>query len=963
MSNSVHLGFVMGDHKTVLLLSPHRMLTDHQVLESLHIIKEKGKTDYIACKPDLDEVKEYYAHLAKPAKEALVCFTREGIREIKEGIKKKSEKQQVKEEEYDAFFQKSITRRLHELFEPLKTQAAQVKWYHKTPTESGSFQSAPCTYSPLRPMLQFEVTETEEQELLLQGFVFMNGQRLPLSDYTRHQFLLEKDNEYYLLTYTDYQNLEWLRLMPHKASLKGRKAFEENVLARLQNDYTVKRNLLQTGAKLEIIPQNRIVLSEIHPSYLVFTPQWQYDDLIATGPWQESVSVTIKGQTSQVMRHQQTETAFLQLLEGMHEGFARQKNGYYYISFEEARKKQWFLKVYHRLLELDVQVVGMDMLQHFRYSSFKVATDANIIKQETNTVTVQMVVRFGKEEISLSELQKLLYAGQHMVLLKDTSLGILDDEWLQQYSTLLKHGKITKNQVTVSRWLAFSEQNVPQERQVLKPVIDAGWWQKWEQWQQSSGTLYPLPEGIQANLRPYQQKGYEWLALLSEAGAGACLADDMGLGKTLQTICFLALQSQLNPAARHLIVCPSSLLFNWQQELRKFAPHLRSVVHYGPSRQMQQITNKNVQVLITSYGTVRADIEALQAIPFMVVALDESHHIKNPSAQITRAVNQLQGGFGLALSGTPVMNNTFDLYAQMNFLLPGMFGNREFFKREYADAIDRGQDEVKIKALHKLTSPFLLRRTKQQVAADLPPKTETVLWCTMKPEQRSLYEEIRDRIKSSVFQDIEKDGLGKSTMALLQGMLRLRQLCNSPLLLPVDEQDNCTESIKTSLLIEELTNNLKDHKVLVFSQFASMLRLLADACKNEGIEYYHFDGQTPPAQRAEMANAFQQSDNKVNVFLISLKAGNAGLNLTAADYVFLFDPWWNTAVQQQAVDRAHRIGQTKNVFAYKMICRDTIEERIIQLQQQKQQLAGALVTEEDGFVKSLTEEDVSFLFS
>jgi SNF2 family DNA or RNA helicase len=605
----------------------------------------------------------------------------------------------------------------------------------------------------------------------------------------------------------------------------------------------------------------------------------------------------------------------------------------------------------------------MDMLQHFRYSSFKVVTETNILRQETNTVSLQMMVRFGKEEISLLELQKLLYAGQHMVLLKDTSLGILDDEWLQQYGTLLKHGKAVKNTITVSRWLAFCEQHVTEERQVLKPVIDATWWQKWEQWQQSSAVLYPMPDGVQATLRPYQQKGYEWLALLAEAGAGACLADDMGLGKTLQTICFLAWQLQVKPAARHLIVCPSSLLYNWQQELRKFAPHLRAAIHYGPGRQMQQLQKKSTQVLITSYGSVRADIETLQAIPFDSVVLDESHHIKNPAAQITRAVNQLQAGFGLALSGTPVMNNTFDLYAQMNFLLPGMFGNREFFKREYADAIDRGQDEVKIKALQKLTAPFILRRTKGQVAADLPPKTELVMWCTMAPAQKALYDEIRDSIKSSVFLDIEKTGLGKNTMALLQGMLKLRQLCNSPLLLPAQEQDSCTDSVKTSLLMEELTTNLKDHKVLVFSQFASMLRLLADACREKGLDFYHFDGQTPPVQRAEMANAFQQPDNKVNIFLISLKAGNAGLNLTAADYVFLFDPWWNTAVQQQAIDRAHRIGQTKNVFAYKMICKDTIEERIIQLQQQKQQLAGALVTEEEGFVKSLTEEDVSFLFS
>jgi SNF2 family DNA or RNA helicase len=452
------------------------------------------------------------------------------------------------------------------------------------------------------------------------------------------------------------------------------------------------------------------------------------------------------------------------------------------------------------------------------------------------------------------------------------------------------------------------------------------------------------------------------MLLLAEAGAGACLADDMGLGKTLQTICFIAWQLQQQPERQHMIICPSSLIYNWQQELQKFAPSVSVLVYHGGTRKAAELENKANQVIITSYNTVRSDVDHMSTLTFGTIILDESHNIKNPAAQITRAVGQLQGATRVALSGTPVMNNTFDLFAQLNFLLPGIFGSREFFKREYADAIDRDHHPEKIKALQKLTAPFVLRRTKAQVAADLPSKTEMVMWCDMSAEQKQLYDEIKKSIRSSVFLNIQSEGLNKSKLALLQGMLKLRQVCNSPLLLPAHEQ-TCEASVKTDLLMNELANNLKDHKVLVFSQFTSMLHLLAKACTEQGISFYHFDGQTPPHQRAEMVAQFQEAGNTTNVFLISLKAGNAGLNLTAADYVFLFDPWWNTAVQQQAIDRTHRIGQTKNVFAYKMICKDTIEEKIIVLQQRKKQLAENLVSEDEGFVKSLTEEDIEYLFS
>ncbi|MCW3124565.1 MAG: box helicase, partial [Bacteroidetes bacterium] len=284
-----------------------------------------------------------------------------------------------------------------------------------------------------------------------------------------------------------------------------------------------------------------------------------------------------------------------------------------------------------------------------------------------------------------------------------------------------------------------------------------------------------------------------------------------------------------------------------------------------------------------------------------------------------------------------------------------------FFKREYAIPIDRDMSVEKTNALQKVTAPFVLRRTKKQVAADLPDKTETILWCQMDDAQREAYETIKNQIKSSVFLNIEREGFSKAKFSILQGIMKLRQICCAPSLLK-DEEITTTESIKLEMLMQELKNNVQGSKSLVFSQYLGMLGMVAKECEAQQIPYLHFDGSTPLAQRAEMVARFQDEEAPEKVFLISLKAGNAGLNLTAAEYVFLMDPWWNNAVEQQAIDRTHRIGQTKNIFAYKLICRDTIEERIIELQQRKKQLSEELVSEEDGFVKQLSEEDITFLF-
>lgn len=955
-------------------------------MESLHITKVPGTSKaspalrFEISELDNTELRVHYADLPRQVIEILMWFNKPGINWIKDDIQKRFAAQRAGMA-FEPYYRNAMMRKLHELLDRMKPYASLLKWYHKLPGDKGNYRTAPCAFSSFRPQLQFELMR-DEGALRLETIVNLNGAPYALNQFNRHHFLLESGNEYFLLTYKDYQTLEWLRDHNPEQYSHQPDALAQHILSRLEEDYTIERNNLLEKTQVDAIPANRVLLSEISGSFLVLTPQWLYDGFLVEGPWQEAYETVRQGTTYQIRRNRAVETDFLQLLESLHPNFPRQLNGYYYLSFADAQKKQWFLKVYHRLLELNIQLVGMDLLQHFRYSPHKAVVTTGVGKEEKGMLTLRMTVQFGTEEVALAELQKMLLAGQRAILLKDGSLGVLNDEWLDQYGVLIRHGKVTKKEIQAPRWLAFSEQSSAENAQVLKPVLHEGWREKWRQWQQTEEVLYPVPGLVQADLRPYQQKGFEWLALLAEAGAGACLADDMGLGKTLQTICFLAYRRERNAAknadittkspgasaveraatAKFLIICPSSLIYNWHGELQKFAPSLLPLVYHGPGRNEADLSKEDYSVVITSYGTARSDMDIFSEQAFDTVVLDESHNIKNPSAQITRAVGRLQSDIRIALSGTPVMNNTFDLYAQIDFLLPGLFGSREFFKREYADAIDRDNDPDKIRTLQKLTAPFVLRRTKEQVARDLPPKTEMVMWCDMSMVQKNLYDEVRDSIRASVLLNIEKEGLGKSKLAVLQGMMKLRQICNSPLLLPSEEQ-TCTDSVKTDLLIGELSENLKDQKVLVFSQFSRMLDLLAEACRKQGIAYYHFDGQTPPAKRAEMVAQFQEPENKTNVFLISLKAGNAGLNLTAASYVFLFDPWWNTAVQQQAIDRTHRIGQTKNVFAYKMICKDTIEEKIIGLQQRKKQLADDLVSEDEGFVKSLTEEEIQYLFS
>lgn len=932
-----------------LLLSPYKLSSDLLCIESLHITKDKKGISINNVEPDASELRKHFADMPKAGREALFFFTKQEILEARQAIKKATA------DDVD-FTRSALLRKVHEKILQLKPFLGLVKWHHKTKQDNGNFKTGPCQFSSFRPILRFRLLK-KENGLDIECLIDIGNGSFPITEFLRNAFLLESRGEYFLLTWKDYQTLEWLSSQTLPATPDQ---FRSNILARLQEDYAIDGREVLDATKVEVLPQPRVLLSEISQSFLVLTPQWSYDGFLQDGPWKEETEIHTQGELFLLHRNKKAEDELRQRLEALHPNFSKQLNGYYYLSFADAKKKQWFAKVYHQLLDSGIDVIGMDMLQHFRYTSEKITTELTIVEQSEEGFLISLHVFFGKEEVPLAELQKMLWAGQKAVLLKDGSLGLITDEWLQQYGSMLKHGRVEKKQLRVGRWMAFDE-HFDSSQQWMKKE----WWEKWRHWAQpDSQPIYPIPSIVQVQqLRPYQQKGYDWLRLLAEANAGACLADDMGLGKTMQSICLLASRIEQDPNRQWLVVCPSSLMYNWQQELQRFAPSLPVLVHHGANRDTSLLSKANGKVIITSYGTLRSDLEHFLSIFFDCIIADESHTIKNPASLTSRAVAELKANFRVALSGTPVMNNTFDLYGQFSFLVPGMFGSREFFKREYSNPIDRDNDPEKIKALQKLTAPFLLRRTKEQVAPDLPEKTETILWCEMDSDQRMAYESIKESIRANLFLEIGEKGLAAGKLSVLAGIMKLRQVCNSCELVK-DEEVFTYESVKTKVLLEELRNITLTSKALVFSQFTGMLDLLGRDLQAAQLPFFRLDGSTAADMRQQLVNQFNNDEDAARIFLLSLKAGNAGLNLTAADYVFLFDPWWNKAVEQQAIDRTHRIGQTKKVFAYRMLCRNSVEERILTLQNRKAKLSEELVGGDDGgFVQGLTEADIAYLFS
>ncbi|MBA9075906.1 DEAD/DEAH box helicase [Rufibacter quisquiliarum] len=581
-------------------------------------------------------------------------------------------------------------------------------------------------------------------------------------------------------------------------------------------------------------------------------------------------------------------------------------------------------------------------------------TSVSVGINETNDwFDIYGTVRFGPYEIPFIKLRNHILTKRREYKLPNGQIAIIPEEWFTQYLELFAFSegddelKLHKHHLSLVSDLQNGN---------LATVTMSRKLEKLREFEAVEDK--PLPSGFKGELRPYQKAGYNWLHFVQEFHFGGCLADDMGLGKTVQTLAMLQHRKEHGAQSASLLVMPTSLIYNWLAEAQKFTPQLRILTYTGTYRNKNVSQFKHYDLILTSYGIVRLDHEILQKYVFDYVILDESQAIKNPNSNTSVSIRELKSKHRLILTGTPVENSTLDLWSQMSFINPGLLGTQNFFKKEFLRPIEKLKDEHKTRRLHALIKPFILRRHKSQVATELPEKIEHVTYCKMTEEQEHAYEETKSYYRNKILKTIEEQGTGKSQFMLLQGLMKLRQIANHPLMADPTYE---AESGKLGEVLR-LTKNVvsEGHKVLIFSQFVKHLDLVRAALDERKIKYAYLDGSTK--DRQAQVNSFQNDPN-LPVFLISLKAGGVGLNLTAADYVFILDPWWNPAVEAQAVDRAHRIGQQNTVFTYKFITKNSVEEKILALQDKKIQLVSDLISTDEAVIKRLTKEDIESLLS
>ena len=584
------------------------------------------------------------------------------------------------------------------------------------------------------------------------------------------------------------------------------------------------------------------------------------------------------------------------------------------------------------------------------------------IEEKIDWFDIKAVVKFGDFEVPFSTIRKLILQNKNEVKLPNGEIGIIPASWAEEYKDLFvfanQNGdetQLQKHHIALVHSLKEKDIAHVNMSKKLERLLDY-----------TQIEDHPLPKLFKGTLRPYQQAGYNWMLFLNEFAFGGCLADDMGLGKTVQTLAMLQHESEsfkeAHPDSKEkttsLLIMPTSLIYNWIKEAQRFTPKLKVLNYTGTHRVKNPTQFARYDLVITSYGITRIDTELLTSFYFNYIILDESQAIKNPESIISKSVRELRSRRKLILTGTPIENSTLDLWSQLSFVNPGLLGNKSYFKSQYLIPIEKKQDHGKTERLNQLIKPFILRRDKSQVASDLPEKTISIKYCDLSADQKEYYETEKNKYRNQILDVIERDGLQKSHMIVLQGLTKLRQIANHPIMVDETYKGSSGKLEDITYMIHNALG--KDHNILIFSQFVKHLKLVSQHLDEAKIPYAYLDGSVKDRQKE--VEKFQ-NNQEINIFLISLKAGGLGLNLTKADYVFLLDPWWNPAIEAQAIDRAHRIGQKNKVFTYKFIARETLEEKILQLQDSKLKLAKDLITIEESFVKSLSKEDIKKLFS
>ncbi|MEE9438153.1 MAG: DEAD/DEAH box helicase [Saprospiraceae bacterium] len=811
--------------------------------------------------------------------------------------------------------------------------------------------------NPAKLLLKIRANKAQ---FVLEGFIKFDDEEIAVKDLDGlvNPIMLFNKNQFYIV-----ENLKSSKLLQllierpvFKYSLKSKEAFFDQVsqlshIAELEfsGDLVLKEK--------EIVPLQKIIeLSESTQS-LIVQPSIRYDNNLEYRPILDAERIVGKEELVKIKRDMDYESEFLNSLAQFDTEFESQKHlGFFYKHLDGVIDSPWIFHLYKFCKDHDIEITGYENLEKINYNPNQAKVNISL-STGIDWFEGKIDMSFGEQTVEMQALRAAILANDTTVKLTDGTRGLLPEEWIERLSAIFRNSEIEDDKLLISKMKfnlidsLFDEINDDQ----LMMEID---YRKRLLLNFENIDPLPLPETINATLRPYQLEGFYWLKFLDDFGFGGCLADDMGLGKTLQVITFLAYKKE-KTGGTNLIVLPKSLLFNWEDEISKFCPDLTYMIYHGNKRKTELKNFSKYDLILSTYGTVTNDIDDIMQFHFSYAVLDESQAIKNPTSKRYKAMRLIKSNNKIVMTGTPIENHTFDLYAQFNFINPGFFGSTNSFRMNFAEPIDSFGNQAVASELRKLVKPFLLRRTKEQVAKDLPPKTESIIHVEMTAKQRVVYDAFVERYKSYLSQKINENGVQRSKMFVIEALLKLRQICNSPALLNEDK-NYPNESVKIDVLMEKLSELVANHKVLVISQFTSMLALIKERIEGAQIPYAYLDGSTK--DRKKVVDGFNTND-ECRVFLLSLKAGGVGLNLASADYVYLMDPWWNPAAESQAIDRAHRIGQENHVFAYRMICKDSIEEKIQILQQRKRKMAKDIIQVEESFLKSLTQDDIMALFT
>ena len=772
--------------------------------------------------------------------------------------------------------------------------------------------------------------------------------------------------KFYLIPKTELNSLTDLfkkraeNLLVHKSVYKK---FKAEVLLPLEDNFKINYNYIQAATGQQLLDYGfanaleKIIYLSDFGEFVMIIPVCRYGEIeIPVRTKRQIFEQDINGKDFYVKRDTDAELNFTSLIISKHNFFTEQlKNGleYFYLHKKRFLDENWFLTVFDEWARQEITILGFNDLEGNRLNSTKVSISVTVLSG-INWFNALVRVRFGKRKAALKQVQKAIKNKSKYVQLDDGTLGILPDEWIERFTLWFRSSEIVNDEMLKIPKVNFSGIDVLFRQDEIDSTVQ----QEIHQYQKFLVQGQPMKEIIipaefKGTLRNYQHDGLNWLNFLDDNNFGGCLADDMGLGKTIQIIAFILLQREKVITNTNLLIVPTSLIQNWQSEINKFAPSATLKTIYGSSRVKNCLDFNNYEIILTSYGTLITDITFLKEYTFNYIFLDESQNIKNAESQRNRAVKLLKARNRIAITGTPIENFTTDIYGQLSFTCPGLLGTRQTFKDLYSIPIDRFKSNKKLAELKEKVRPFILHRSKQDVAPELPEKTEMVLYCEMGEEQKNIYDaaekELRDYISATTNEEIRK-----TPMSVLRGLTRLRQICDSPRLLKNDAL-NGTGSAKIDTLLEQIEGKMGQHKILIFSQFVTMLDLIRSELIVRGHKHTYLTGASK--NRGPIVDEFQ-TNPEIRIFLISLKAGGTGLNLTEADYVYLVDPWWNPAVENQAIDRSHRIGQNKNIVAVRLICPGTVEEKILNLQSSKQMLADNLIQNQYSLLKSLEKNEL-----